>query len=148
MSRKTTSINRLTGSILKLKSKSGMSITQLYLLKLSKTLVIDYIYPCLFRFLKYADIMYLFVLFFPPSLSAMESDLKKFWTYLHTIDLFVRFESQVKQFCVLTWNKLVEYWGILGDQVKLVQQRIGSEIPNKIASFCSSTASKLCKQWS
>lgn len=46
------------GSILKLKSKSHMSITQLYLLKLSKTVVIDYIYPFLFRFLKYADIMY------------------------------------------------------------------------------------------
>ena len=58
MNKKTTSINRLMGSILKLKSKSHMSITQLYLLKLSKTVVIDYIYPFLFRFLKYADVMY------------------------------------------------------------------------------------------
>lgn len=44
------------GSIMKLKSKSHMSITQMYLLKSSKTIVIDYVYPCLFRFLKYADI--------------------------------------------------------------------------------------------
>ncbi|CBK20593.2 uncharacterized protein [Blastocystis hominis] len=133
VSRKTTSINRLMGSILKLKSKSHMSITQLYLLKLSRTILIDYIYPFLFRFLKYADII----------LSAIESDLKKFWKYLHTLDWFVRFESQAKQISSLVWAKLMDYWGILCNQVKMVQQRIGPEIPNRIASFFSAAASKL-----
>ena len=76
----------------------------------------------------------------------MESNLKQFWQYLHTLDWFVRFESQAKQVCARLWAKLREYWGQLGDQVKMAQQRIGPEIPSKIASFCSSTASKMCMQ--
>lgn len=78
----------------------------------------------------------------------MESDLKRFWKYLHTLDQFVRFESQVKHFSSLLWVKLMDYWGVVKNQVQVVQQRIGPEIPNKIASVCSATALKLCTQWS
>lgn len=77
----------------------------------------------------------------------MESDLKRFWKYLHTLDQFVRLESQVKQFASLFWAKLMDYWGIVRNQVELVQQRIGPEIPNKIASVCSAVLLKLCTQW-